>query len=453
MSKKQPDFVCATNPRPGSVVQALVRPFFTVKYKFEIPTKRDLSLPYAVAIDGNTLPEYQGKRPRVCKCPNGEITVMAHAGETVSLYLNSDAHPLFRQCAVYKVTVGDCNLEVLVKEAPCQGDKGKPMVGLDIVRFNGESAGKCGKVNLYAAWLTGEVWKTISHRYTVKEADDLIPALTIAEIRIAVLAIYQELNSPVLVVAMPKTDSNPACKTRIEFQGSDNAKNNVPGYKLLSDDLPRVHPLAYVSLIEAAHAAGVELMIVTSGWRPMLGSIAHRAGLGLDVGYLQHEGTKIVMNRAELVNPRVANHGFVSERERELYDIQLATEEALENARKEVRVAKENLDKAGNSTKTNELIRSHEMAVKTMEAREKANNSAISDWNEERNKNEPFALRTFRRSLARSRGVRQILDPWYMDSNSQDGIAATPNKLRNFDSNEFIHRDHLHITVYEPNLL
>jgi hypothetical protein len=194
-------------------------------------------------------------------------------------------------------------------------------------------------------------------------------------------------------------------------------------------------------------------MIVTSGWRPMLGSIAHRAGLGLDVGYLQREGRRIVINRAELVNPTVAKHGFVSERERELYDAQLATGKSIVEARKELREAKENLVNSGNSTKTSELTRSLEKAEKSLEDKEKANSSASSDWNEERNKNEPFAMRTFRSSLARSRGVHQIYDPWYMDSNSHDEIAAIPNRQRNSEPNETIHSDHLHITVYEPNLL
>jgi hypothetical protein len=125
-----------------------------------------------------------------------------------------------------------------VTEAPCQNGKGRPMAGLDSVRPNGEATRDCGPVKLYTAWLTGDVWKKISHRYTVQEAEDLIPATTIAEIKIAVRSIYLELKWPVLVVAISKTETHPESKVRVEFQDSSNPRNNVSKYELLTDGLP-----------------------------------------------------------------------------------------------------------------------------------------------------------------------------------------------------------------------
>jgi hypothetical protein len=58
-------------------------------------------------------------------------------------------------------------------------------------------------------------------------------------------------------------------------------------------------------LLAEARAAGVTELRITSGWRPMLGSIAHRAGLGLDIDYAESATEHVALNRAALAVDRV----------------------------------------------------------------------------------------------------------------------------------------------------
>jgi len=58
----------------------------------------------------------------------------------------------------------------------------------------------------------------------------------------------------------------------------------------------RVHPAGFAALFLAALDNEVDSLTVSSCWRPTLSSVAHRAGLGLDVDYVG----KTCMNREEL---------------------------------------------------------------------------------------------------------------------------------------------------------
>lgn len=51
----------------------------------------------------------------------------------------------------------------------------------------------------------------------------------------------------------------------------------------ISDVLSRTHPLAYKGVIEAAWKSGIDIVTISSTWRPMLGSILHRMGVAIDV--------------------------------------------------------------------------------------------------------------------------------------------------------------------------
>ena len=51
----------------------------------------------------------------------------------------------------------------------------------------------------------------------------------------------------------------------------------------ISDVLSRTHPLAYKGVIEAAWKSGIDVVTISSTWRPMLGSILHRMGVAIDV--------------------------------------------------------------------------------------------------------------------------------------------------------------------------
>lgn len=82
---------------------------------------------------------------------------------------------------------------------------------------------------------------------------------------------------------------------------------------------------------------------------------------------------------------------------------------------------------------------------------DKARAEAEKAWNDERDRNEPSGMRSFREALQGNTLVSQLFDPWYMDSNTQDRVAATANKQAN--ANEKLHAHHLQLTVSEPELL
>ena len=72
-------------------------------------------------------------------------------------------------------------------------------------------------------------------------------------------------------------------------------------------------------------------------------------------------------------------------------------------------------------------------------------------WNRERDGHEPSLIRTLRDKLSHNHAIDQVLDPWYVDTNTQDRSPAVPNEHRS--ANEKTHNNHLHITIVEPKIL
>jgi hypothetical protein len=96
----------------------------------------------------------------------------------------------------------------------------------------------------------------------------------------------------------------PERRVTVTIQDSNNAVSNIAtGYTFFEEGLKRVHPAAYAPFFTAAIASGAASMTINSGWRPMLGSIAHRAGLGIDVSILG----PTVLNRDGLTVGNVAS--------------------------------------------------------------------------------------------------------------------------------------------------
>jgi hypothetical protein len=54
----------------------------------------------------------------------------------------------------------------------------------------------------------------------------------------------------------------------------------------IADVLKRTNPVTYKGIVEAAWKAGIDELILSSTWRPMLGSILHRMGIGVDVVFV-----------------------------------------------------------------------------------------------------------------------------------------------------------------------
>lgn len=88
---RKPDFSCQTNDKPDSVVDAPCRKSCKVTYRFAFRSR--LSMPYAVAVNGKVLPAFKDRPKRT----EEKIPLVVYAGQMVELYLNSDAHPAYRQ--------------------------------------------------------------------------------------------------------------------------------------------------------------------------------------------------------------------------------------------------------------------------------------------------------------------------------------------------------------------
>ena len=428
-----------------------VTPKRQVTYIFNATVSTPPNIPYAVAVNGSALPIYATKPARVSG-KGGKITVTVDAGSKVSLFLNSDAHPLYRKNAVYEITANERDVQVTITEKSGKhSDADTPVLK---AQANGAAA---SAVDAYQASLTGDIWMKVSHAYTSAEVDALVPAGTSAESLAAVKCIYDGLTIKKLSIAVPATGDKQALTLTVSFNDSDNPKSNIVSYGLLADGLPRVHPAGYAALFNAAIENSISSLNVTSCWRPMLGSIAHRAGLGLDVDYVG----KTHMNRQELRLNQSTGKGNgddtdnVSDAEVKRFKEYEAAIVANKKAQADL-IAATNAAKAARSDPVTRL----EALTKQEAAQETAVKSAITEataldrWSNERNANEPATVRLFRSSLLKCACVAQLFDPWMMDSDARDGQALTPNMQRGAaTSNERLHSHHLHVTVRDPKIL
>lgn len=440
-----------------------------VTYIFQCTTAASVSLPYAVAVNGKVVAAHEKKVSRVSsgatksngktRYTEGKFTVDAETGDKVSLYLNSDAAVGRRSSPVYAVTVGERDIIVKIteKEGPLADSDTPTLVA------KAKDAKAAPTLDEYTAPLTGNIWMKVSHKYTATEVDALMPAGTLAEVITAIKSIYNGLPSATLNVSIPAAGQQTAKSLKVTFIDSNNPNANIVGYTLLKEGLTRVHPGGFAALLNAALENNIPSLQVTSCWRPMLGSIAHRAGLGLDVGYVG--STR--MNRQELRSAfegkKASEQGNgkdadnVSDAEVERFaEYETAIVEA-KAAKADLAVAEKALT-AANKTKDPAKIAAAKAKVdEAKEASRDATDAEIDSreaWSKERDAAEPADTRLFRTSLLKCSCVRQLFDPWVMDENTQDKTAPAPNMQRGgSSSNERLHAHHLHITVHEPKIL
>jgi hypothetical protein len=450
MTDATPDARCTLSPQ-GTVTTVRVGSKCKVSYKFDTrATSAALVLPYVVSIDGQVLPEYADKPGAL----RGQRTIdlLVNPGSKVALFLNSDVHPAHRSNPVYALEVGRDVVQVNIVEK--KGRIGHELATLRApVCRPGATPGK--RLQVYDAALTGDIWMQISHLYTSAEADALLPADTAPAIRAAIRSIYAGLPRPEVSVKFAASDIGPALTLRVVFRDEmqGNVRDNTTHCPWLTGILTRTHPCAFAALLTEAHAAGVTSVAVTSGWRPSLGSIAHRAGLGLDITYLEGGGQTVFLNRASLTNGSAAGNGNVSAREKVLWrEHQDAKAERAtrERERGEMRDRLARNRESGNPAQlVSELADAN---VRLVAARDREN-IAREEWDRERNLHEPVLICKLRNRLVRNASVKQLFDPWYMDADTADQIAPVANEQRRTNPNERLHNNHLHITVREPKIL
>jgi hypothetical protein len=391
-----------------------VRARCNVCYEFDTKASNaDLALPYVVSVNG-VVQQAQDAKPRALNRANRQIKLSVEAGSRVALFLNSDVHPDFRRCPVYAVVVGNNDVWVRIKEQKGRIGHARAVVGTATTRPPSQAGGR--STDCYDALLTGDIWMQISHKYTVEEANARLPADTPPPVSAAVFSIYRGLAQPRLQLNFPASDSATAQTLSVRFADADNALENITHCPLLTEVLPRTHPAAFAALLTEARNAGVTDMLVTSCWRPMLGSIIHRAGVGVDVTYIANASQRVHINRTGLQNKRRTSSENVSEQEKKLY-------QAYEEAKQRIGGKQDQI----------------------------AKQQAKAEWDMERNRNEPALIHDLRERIRHNQKVEQVFDPWYMEVNTQNPSAQVSNEQRS--RNEIIHANHMHLTVKEAGIL
>jgi hypothetical protein len=393
-----------------------------------------INLPYAVRINGQILSEFKENPKKLAVNGQGSITVPAQSGDTVALHLGSDASADWRQEQLYTVQVNDKKVHIHIREKK----------GLHKDEAKLASPKSSATHDEYEAVLTGNIWMRFSHRYTPGEVPSRLPAGTSPEVARAVQSIYQGLSTGLLTVQRAGPNGQPQ-QVSLHFPNdkSDNCHSNISGFDMLSDGVTRVHPGGYAAVINAALVNGVGSVKMSSCWRPMVGSIVHRLGLGLDVMYLD----AVRFNREELTaktgKPPVGKQDA---------DDNVSDDEKLYY--KAWQAAKVELSKANAENKRLESVDDDDKKKAAKTRYEKALESETSTkeaWNVERDKHEPPKVKAFRKSLYSCPCVGQLYDPWYMDDNTRDKVPAQPNTQ--ISSNETLHAHHLHITVLDNKIL
>lgn len=449
-----------TNTTPGSIVACAVKATRRVRYWLEsglwpnpLDSERKLvNIPYALAVNGQVKPEFRLRHSTFNH--RTYIEAWVEPGQTVTLYLNSDAWVQYRQFPVFAITPRERHVDVIIDEKRGQlGHKDTPA----FEATHQERANGCNlTVDKCKVVLSGDTWMHVSHKYTEAEAETLMDAQVPPRIRQAVKAIYAGKVDGFFTVP-GDTDKS---ELRVQVETANNPSANVSNFNNSRDGLPRVHPNAWVALIEAAEATGVRQVVTSSAWRPNLGSVLHRSGLALDVSYLD----KLHVNRASLSthngnNPRAGKN--VSESEAALYRSYREAENDAKDAKQKLDAAEAARKRAMAAAKQpgtpEEVLARQEAVIKagaevkrltTMrDAKARAEADAKRAWERQLEVDEPTTMKSYRGSLLKCRCVSAIFDPWYMEKNARDQEPPEPNTMRS--GNEGLHKDHLHITVLD----
>lgn len=105
----------------------------------------------------------------------------------------------------------------------------------------------------YTAPLTGNIWMSASHLYLSSEVDAYMPVGTRAEVVQAIKSIYDlVLPGAHMRIEGPARGTDPAYRLDVKFEDSDNPRQNIINFQLLSDGLSRVHPGGYAALFNSA---------------------------------------------------------------------------------------------------------------------------------------------------------------------------------------------------------
>lgn len=374
------------------------------------------TLPYIVVkIEGGTASLLlEGDKVELMR--NNIVRRKVPRGTEVALFLGSDAKEKYRSAPMFKVLAEDGFTDIVVKVAEKRGLDYSAALEIP------HAPVVAGTKKTYSAELHGTSWMKFSHKYAEAEAEQMTASAK-AEVQRSVKQIYSgtaTVGGGTIRLSVTKPNQQ-TLKIVWPAEAFGNCMANIPSVPDLdackSEIIARVNPRTYQAFVEAAFEIDAEEMVISSGWRPMLGSILHRIGVGLDV-------KKVTVNGS----PKVFNRGPTAEEN--TYHQAIAERKQLEKFKK-------------NGTITPEQT----ARLNVLKAEEPGKLERASDAI---TNNEAAVLKAFTKSLRGNAHVRQTFDPWEMDVNTRDNKDATQNDLS--DSNEKLHKNHLHITVVDPEL-
>lgn len=394
----------------------------TVRFEFVHAVSKLTSLKYRIVRNGS-------EQLALNKLgANGKtITVPVCAGDRVGIQLGADTKSMFRRRILYEIVADPGVNIVTIRE-----HRGKVNIGAWNNREVGKGVSKADS-NQNGRWqgeMWGDTWALFSPRYTVAEATKILREVGVSEDWIEIVcriyrddlsdageAQYAQLRGALTGVKRLRIELVLDDPTTIFWENSafSNCRENIRGTYLaeeppesipLIEFVGRVSPLAYYAAFKAAVDARIDEIHLSSGWRPMIGSVLHRVGVGLDVNYLLDDGQK---------------------KER----VMLASAQANQRYKKSVQIL--NLEELS--------YRTPEQDAQLVQLR----NQVVTI-------EETPLVKAYREKLKKSPQIRQLFLPWYMRANNPNVPDKIEDMNKGISNNERLHKDHLHITANDPEI-
>ncbi|MCA8353339.1 hypothetical protein [Burkholderia cepacia] len=394
----------------------------TVRYEFAHATSKLTSLKYRIVKDGTE----QLKLDKL-GADGRTVAVRVNAGDRIGIQLGADTKPMFRRQVLYEI-VADSGVNI-VKISERRGK-------VDLNAWNDDAVGKHAfkvapdKAGQWQGQLWGDTWALFSPKYTALEAASILEDVGASDEWIALISRvyeddlddagelqYAQLRGTLTGVKRLRIEMVPDDPTTIFWEASafNNCRENIRGVYMSADPpatvplieyIGRASPLCYYAAFKAAVDARIDEVHLSSGWRPMIGSVLHRVGVGLDVNYLLDDGLKM---------DRVA----------------MSSQNAQDRYRKHVQI--DELESMTSRTpEQNEKLAQLRAQVASLE--------------------EKSLVTAYRTMLKQSPHIRQLFAPWFMRATNPNVEDRTGDMNRGQSRNEQIHNDHLHITANDPEI-
>jgi hypothetical protein len=180
-------------------------------------------------------------------------------------------------------------------------------------------AAKPGAADEYFGYLNGDLWLSLSHEFTSDEITSLCPPQSLSRTVLQGQTTGQQTTEQRAVdwatVLAPIYASGAGSRSMDRFSVTIDQLGitvtfanralanaiNTSNRTTVQQALSRTSPRTFAAILTAAWRLHIDTVMLSSSWRPMLGSILHKMGVGLDL-------TEFV-DSAENIDFLVHNHG------------------------------------------------------------------------------------------------------------------------------------------------